>query len=447
MMIRNEALLEWMKPRYTLEEVIRIRELLEKQGTFQYSTFKNGLFPAAGFDPKKFASTGYQNVWVRDNFYVAYAHYVMGETSIAVKNARALASFFQKQRPRFEGMIRGTVDANESMNRPHIRFNGKRISELKQHWSHAQNDALGYFIWFYSKLILEGHILPTVEELELLACFVMYFQAIHYWRDADNGHWEEKSKVEASSIGVVVGALQMLQCALAALPHTLKFEGRKIHGAWIDELIARGRHALGRILPSESIRKESARRYDAALLFLIYPMDVVSEKMGDQIIGDVTGHLLGDYGIRRYLGDSYWAAEYRKSMNQPMVQSEDTSLRDGVFQGAAEAQWCIFDPILSIIHGRRYQKTRRPKDLARQVAHLNRSLGQVTGSDDAAGPFRCPELYCLESGRYVPNDHTPLLWTQANLRVALRVMEENVFPGCLEVIHNIFDKSVCGSRL
>jgi phosphorylase kinase alpha/beta subunit len=32
----------------------------------------------------------------------------------------------------------------------------------------------------------------------------------------------------------------------------------------------------------------------------------------------------------------------------------------------------------------------------------------------------------LERGIYVPNEQTPLLWTQANLLVALTLMEESL---------------------
>ena len=39
--------------------------------------------------------------------------------------------------------------------------------------------------------------------------------------------------------------------------------------------------------------------------------------------------------------------------------------------------------------------------------------------------FRCPELYYLENGHYIPNDHVPLLWTQANLMLAMKLVQEN----------------------
>ena len=39
---------------------------------------------------------------------------------------------------------------------------------------------------------------------------------------------------------------------------------------------------------------------------------VVDQAMADRIVGDVVRHLQGDVGIRRYIGDSYWCADYRE---------------------------------------------------------------------------------------------------------------------------------------
>jgi hypothetical protein len=40
--------------------------------------------------------------------------------------------------------------------------------------------------------------------------------------------------------------------------------------------------------------------------------------------------------------------------------------------------------------------------------------------------LECPELYFLKQGRYVPNAHTPLAWTQANQALALHLVKKSV---------------------
>ena|SRR5215469_12271165 len=51
---------------------------------------------------------------------------------------------------------------------------------------------------------------------------------------------------------------------------------------------------------------------------------------------------------------------------------------------------------------------------------LNRSLKQLTED------MQCPELYFFRHGNWVPNPHTPLAWTQANLALALSLMKKSV---------------------
>ena len=280
----------------------------------------------------------------------------------------------------------------------------------------------------YCRLACNGHLVPDGE---LLALFALYFERIRYWEDEDSGHWEERRKVEASSIGTVVAGLRALRELLAKnTALACRFGVREVTKDVLDGLIEAGEQTLATILPAECVQPDplKARRYDAALLFLVYPLEVVDDAMSQRIVGDVLEHLQGEYGIRRYLGDSYWTADYKDKLPPEELTadvSERQEERDALARPGEEAQWCIFDPIVSVIAGRRYLCTGDPADLERQVHHLNRSLGQITGPDCPQGELRCPEAYYLEHGRYVPNDHVPLLWTQANLWLALLAMEKS----------------------
>ena len=132
------------------------------------------------------------------------------------------------------------------------------------------------------------------------------------------------------------------------------------------------------------------------------------------------------------MGDSYWNADY-KMLLEPAQRTVDVSTdmkaRNRLLEPGGEAQWCLFDPIICVIHGLRYRRTRDGDALRLQTGHLNRSLRPLTGTDTRFPPLRCPESYYRENGRYVPNDANPLLWTQANLRLALHQMEESACGG------------------
>ena len=427
--IHNEHLRGILRDDYTLAEIRGLSALLHEQGTFEFPALPNGLFPAASLGGEPYDYTGYSNVWVRDNIHIAHAHFVLGRPDVAVKTLQALMTYFRKHAGRFASIIDGTADHFNVMNRPHIRFNGHELSEIDQQWAHAQNDALGYFLWLYCKLAIEGHLCPEQDELAALSALTQFFETVQYWEDEDSGHWEENRKISASSIGVATAGLQMLRRFAAGESQSALDNGdlAPLTLTRLDRLIEQGQSALREILPAECVQAgPNYRRYDAALLFLIYPMQAVDAEMEDRILADVIENLQGQYGIRRYLGDSYWCADYKTALppdERTADFSGDMASRDRLLKPGQEAQWCIFDPIISVIYGLKFQAAGLAEHRRMQTYYLNRSLGQLTGSGGEFPPYRCPESYYCESGRYVPNDVTPLLWTQANLALALRGME------------------------
>lgn len=429
--INNNLLCNYIKPRYKLQDIQDIIILLNNQHTFNFPTLDNGLFSASDVSDGT-SYTGYSSVWIRDNIYVAYCHYIIDQLEIATANIQTLITYIKKFRWRFVHIIEGQVDPNKVMERPHIRFDGRNLSEIDQQWEHAQNDAWGYFLWFCCKLIKEKLLEIKPEDLEIIALFTFYFQAIKYWQDEDSGHWEEERKIAASSIGVVIAGLKSLKTLLTdtSIAQYCKYQNQLVTVEFLDELINKGTIALNKILPAESIQPNKPRRYDAALLFSIYPLQIVDEAMSEQILKDVINNLQGDYGIRRYLWDSFWCRDYKdlpEEIRTSISDEREQWLREHnrELQAGEEAQWCIFDPIVSAIFGVKYQQNGREEYLQQQTIYLNRSLGQLTGNCEL-GEFKCPELYYLQDDCYIPNDATPLLWTQANLRIALKVMKDSL---------------------
>lgn len=413
----------------TVEETEQLVSFLESQGTFSFPALENGLFPAA----IAHESTGYQSIWVRDNIHVAHALYAVGKEEPACKAMSTLTDYFIKHRDRFDDIISGKNKPTEVMKRPHIQFDGNTLGEIDEKWAHAQNDALGYYVWFYSLLLIQGKLTPTRESLELLAAFVRYFEKIRFWEDADSGHWEEARKVEASSIGTAVAGLMTLKQYLDQSDNWshFRFGKEQVPMEMMDELIQQGQTTLSEILPAECIQSDPilARKYDGALLFLIFPLGLVQGEMAETIMEDVRTHLMGEAGIRRYLGDSYWCADYKDMLSEDDRTSdfsEDQASRDKLLKPGQEAQWCIFDSIMSVIYGQRYLQTDKTEDFEKQRFHLDRSLDQLTTHESSFGAYRCPESYFLEKGKYVPNDITPLLWTQGNLMMALHQWQQTV---------------------
>ena len=421
--IHCDRLRPFVRDHYSVKSLNALMQQLNNWGNLDFPQLDNGLFPAAIVSDET-AYTGYGCVWVRDTVHIAYAQFQIGEVKVAIKSLPALMDHFCRQRSRFEAIISGDVSSADLYQRPAIKFNDD-LSELDEPWPHAQNDALGYFLWFYCQLLQEGRFELSEDTLQTLALFPPYFQSIQYWQAADHGHWEEAPKVEASSIGAVIAGLRSLHTWLASVEKSTAIALFDL--AQIQTLIDQGQAALEQILPVESL--QPYRAVDSALLFLIYPLQVVKGAIADQIVQNVVSQLQGDYGIRRYRGDSYWCADYLEKVAAETRSgdfSESMAERDRLLHPGEEAQWCLFDPIISAIYGQRFQLSQKAKDLRQQTHYLNRALGQITGKSGPAPPYRCPELYYLSRGTYMPNDSVPLLWTQANLAIALHCLHSSL---------------------
>lgn len=427
-----------LHPHYTREEFTALERFLAQKGCFTFRSLPNGLFPAAAVSPKH--RSGYQYVWVRDNVHIAHAHFICGDMSTAARNAATLMRYFQKHIQHFQDIITMPARKSDPMKRPHIRFDGEKLAEIDQKWSHAQNDALGYFLWFYCKLAQENFVACGDPELECLAQFPLYFEAIEYWQDEDSGHWEETRKVSASSIGTVIAGLREFEGLMneKQLWPNSTIAGHDLTPDRLKNLSQQGADALDKILPCESVEPGTCyRRYDSALLFLIYPLEVLPWDKARAILEDINAHLQGDYGIRRYPGDSYWFPDCKSKWKFRLRRltadfSTNMSKRDAFAQFGAEAQWCIFDPIISVIYGQKYLASKGTSGdntrefLRLQIEYLNRAVGQLTDGENGLPEFRSPEAYYLEKGRYVPNDNTPLLWSQANLWLAVNQMRKSL---------------------
>ena len=434
-LVHNIELHSYIKNKYTVKDLNNLYGFLKSKGTFNFNKLETGLFSAAQLDEKNI-HTNYDKVWVRDNIYIAYAHYVNGEYEIARNTIFGIGNFFFKYKHKLSQIIDGVKDYTEPMNRLHIRFDGVHLKELNEKWGHAQNDALGYYLWLLVKMANENLIILRNQELELIPLFLSYFKKIEYWKDADNGHWEETRKVNASSIGIVVGALVQLKIFLTENKNEqniLKMVSHLLEQ--VEDLFTYGTDELNKILPYECIQKgkNTYREVDGALLFLIFPIilfeGVLDKSKEDEILQNIISNLQGEFGIKRYLGDSFWTANTKMKQSLSDITadySDKIEERDKYHILGEEAQWCIFDSIISVIYGRKFLQSGSDEHYEYQVHYFNRSLAQITGEDCIYGAFKCPELYYIEEGNYTYNDTVPLLWAQANLWVTFKYMKDSI---------------------
>jgi GH15 family glucan-1,4-alpha-glucosidase len=422
---RGSPIEHLLRDSYTEPSLKPLTEWLARHRTYELTPRGNGLFAATG-SLEEGSLTGYQNAWIRDNVMIANSFRLRGILDVAKGTAQGLTNYFAKHSERFRKIIANPSLKENVQERPHVRFDAATLGELHENWAHAQNDALGYALWLrFAMANSERSAYPMAPaDWDAYALFPLYFQAIEFWHDRDSGSWEETRKVNSSSIGAVVAGLEEMQKSIARLCQARERLPEAITGGVveaIDQSIKRGRESLAKSLPFES---PPERMMDGAVLFSIYPVDAVKERqMQDSILHLLEARLQGPMGIRRYLGDSYFCQDYDKWF-PPEEQAADFSnsiaYRDALLQPGCEAQWTLFDPVISVIYGDRYRVSKKLEDLEQQTFYFNRSLRQLTPEG------QCPELYYLRRGEFVPNGHTPLAWTQANQALALHYMERSL---------------------
>lgn len=295
-------------------------------------------------------SDDYSYVWIRDVFYM-------------------VLPFLTTPSPRYEEAYHALFDLFKNYEwkidihtkkRPqylfeyiHARYSPD-LKELPVEWGHAQNDAIGAFLWGVGEGVRHGqNVIRDKHDLAILQKLVNYLECVKYWEAEDNGMWEENMELHASSIGACVAGLKAVQLLVEVK----------------EDLIKKGEEALQALLPRESHSKET----DLALLSLIFPFRVIDREMALEILTNVTQKLERTYGVIRYENDQY-------------------------YNEGREAEWCFGFPWLGLC----YYELGMP---VQAQAYLEKTK-RVMPED-----WKIPELYI--GGINQPNGNRPLGWAVA----------------------------------
>jgi phosphorylase kinase alpha/beta subunit len=341
--------------------------------------YPNGLFAASS----KNVSTGYNKSWIRDNIYEA-----LGMENVdmkdAIKTYHTLLDIFLKHEYKIDWAM---MDKPQHKHQYiHARFCPETLNEFWEDWGNKQNDAIGAFLFKVGELTNNGHqILRNRHDFRIIQKLIYYLESIKYWKDEDNGMWEENEEVHASSVGACLAGLKTLK--------GLKFKMPLINNDFINDLvktkngmmemelkipkglIQKGQNTLNTLLPRESITKET----DLALLSLIYPYNVVSEKQRKQILENIERKLVRYNGVIRYKDDKYYGTEF------------------------GEPEWTMGFPWLAIIY-------RHLGDMSKYHFYMYKTTNTMNKQGEL------PELYFARTDEY--NENTPLGWSQALYLVA-----------------------------
>lgn len=309
---------------------------------------------------KSSVKTGYNRAWIRDNIYETLGLEATGNKKEVIKAMRALLDVLLKHEYKIDWAIKEKPDARFKY--IHARYDPGTHEEIYEEWGNKQNDAIGAILFRVGELEQKGvKIIRSKKDLRILQKLVFYLKSVEYWKDEDNGVWEENEEVHASSVGACVAGLKKIS-KIVDVPQSL---------------IRKGQKTLNELLPRESVTKET----DLALLSLIYPFEIVTKKQSLEILRRVEFHLLREKGIIRYDGDVY----YNK--------------------GLGEAEWCMGLPWLSIIYKKLGKIDKYAYFMRKTIEAMNKK-GEL------------PELYYANSE--VHNENSPLGWGQSLFLVMMK---------------------------
>ncbi|MBL3643950.1 glycoside hydrolase family 15 protein [Peribacillus frigoritolerans] len=301
----------------------------------------NGAYTAS-------VSDDYNYVWIRDVVYTVIP-FINDPSNRYEKAYHALFDLFQTYEWKID--IHTVQKPQFLFEHIHARYSTE-LKELPDEWGHAQNDAVGAFLWGVGEGYRHGKkVIRNQRDLEIVQKLVNYLECLQYWQSEDNGMWEENIEIHASSIGACVAGLNSVKMLVNVK----------------EELIKKGEETLRFLLPRESYSKET----DLALLSLIYPYRLVDREIALEILKNVTERLERTNGCIRYEKDLYY--------------------NDG-----QEAEWCFGLPWLGLCYLElgMMNKVNEYIDKTKMIIPEN---------------WEVPELYI--GGSNVPNGNTPLAWS------------------------------------
>lgn len=328
----------------------------------------SGLFMASAESVK----TGYDKAWLRDNFYECLAFEYVGRWDVVRKTYRAILDIFLKHEKKIDQAIKHKpANRNDYI---HPRYHPITFEQFWEDWGNKQNDAIGAILFRIGEL--EQHdnfsVIETKDDKRIIQKLVNYLESIEYWLDDDNGMWEENEEVHASSVGACIAGLKKID--------ELAFIKVK------PELISKGEKVLHKMLPRESEQKFT----DLALLSLIYPYNIATDKERDEILNNLEYHLVKDMGVLRYKNDMYYN-------------------RDTVDRRSQEAEWTFGLSWLAIIYERMGKQDKAREYLRRAMATINKA-GDI------------PELYFSHTHKH--NENSPLGWSESMFIVAAHLLND-----------------------
>ena len=444
-LFHNEEVSELARARYEKSDIEKIIELTAPAREIKsHRSIDGEVVPADAHDISDVTfDTHYDSIWTRDSCWV-YLGLKLQNPEIARKVLTTEINYLVAQREHIKKLIAkpGTVDEENTI---HIRFDSNKAgfgdvweNGAVQPWNHKQNDALGLLLDLTVDAWREDFVQFNDEQMNDIILTFAYLAAIKFWKQDDAGTWEESARRNTSSIALCTSAFENLRKLLVQNRDIKKdFSTRRLRlsvdkllsDKYLAQIIKNGYAMIRKQIkdggesPSYNKHNPKYRTADAALLNVVFPAKLprLATKYKVQVL-KIVSRLVREYGIIRYIGDTYQAGNFWFNDIHTDCDPEQLKRRLTMFKKGSEAEW-FFDSWYSICALEVYRKTRDDEFIYLATKHFNRALGQYTGVNNyKANGHPCEELELPESYNFLlmgderfvaASPMTPLNWAKA----------------------------------
>lgn len=468
--VHNNDVVNQLRSKYISED--QITPLISIPNVTITTENKNGhtFIPAADVDASQ--GTNYDAIWVRDSIWGYYALLAQDQVETAKNVLLGQCDYFasaaQKQRINIICHNPELINdpQNGQMNAVHIRFNADsstfddvQENGKPQSWNHKQNDALGLFLDALLTGVKNGTIVAsdiTSVRMDAVVGLVEYLYKVKFWLMEDSGAWEEAQRLNTSSVGIVVSAIE----SLTAIPaentwfwNSFNTEATTLGYTDLDTnnrtetlnkmkdygyKLIHTQIKLGGESPNYPTNDKRYRTADAALLNLIYPAKLsqltIEEK---EKVFHIVSTLMTDWGIKRYQNDNYQSGNFWFNQIKTDTDSSSIAKRDQDFIEGSEASW-FFDSWMAHDAILLASEDATNQDFYNSLAtmYFNRSLAFITGNGLHGDGTPChasslPESYNVivdaKNWWRVPSPIDPLNWAKSSF-VLMNDVIKNILP-------------------
>ncbi len=487
--INNRELLPYIKESYSSASLKKLYRKAKNGGAFDYKVDeKNGFIKTSDFIPKTYEEQKMVNlVWVTDSC----RNMEMLEKDrpdLCTKALESLSTFYKHQQGEFDDVInnpaiynshngwgKGGVfhEFNSETFEPNTDFPRTRLESMGQYLKKASQ----YIVGGLEKGKEYGY--KTADEvsdntIDSISNCVKYLSSINYPHARSCGAWEEHTfdssiTSDTAIINDGFGRILNFMYEDSKNSQSIKIKKRILNSKYgriffdkekLTNLLKDGEQ---RVISNHLEEAPWQRQLDAAMSFVTHneKARLVPENMelspSQNVIADINENvklllklegnteqkgLVGEYGMKRYLGDEY------KNLNY------DIPARQSLLKENHEAQWFLISE-MSTGYGIQLKKLlkvikkeqRLPNEeekvhirflLAKETEYTNRTYARDTGKNKLkANGQPCPNNKFSEAYQAItdlftkkvefkPGTNTPLAQAQASALIATRVHYQNL---------------------